>query len=93
MSQHTPGPWRVVRRRANGPLHVMSQAGLYVMDGSNQRESRIRNPADALLIAAAPDLLAELQKLNEKFGYVGKGWPDLDWDDARAAIAKATGEV
>lgn len=88
MSARTPGPWRVVQRRAGGPLHVMSEYGQYVMDGSNQRESRIRNPADASLIAAAPDLLEALE-------YIIRGVPDT-WEGvqrARAAIAKAKGEA
>jgi len=58
---------------------------------------------NAALIAAAPDLLAALRQLMDWEGYDHEAgyYPDEDteqranevWDDAKAAIAKATQEV
>lgn len=51
------------------------------------------------LIAAAPDLLAELEKLAAWVGGVLNEQPSVnramqkDWEEARAAIAKAKGET
>lgn len=78
---HTPGPWEVIQLPSMeyridakvGPLHVCPAIA--------------HGLSDAVLIAAAPDLLAALNALV----------PDADWGDdlprvkqARAAIARAT---
>jgi hypothetical protein len=48
--------------------------------------------ADARLIAAAPDLLEALQKLCAMAEHNDVACWDAEWDSARAAIVKATGE-
>jgi hypothetical protein len=85
--QHTPGPWHA--HHDHGWLVVESDNGdLYVKveKGSAAR----KHMADARLIAAAPDLLAVLQELEESSCY----WSEYDVplgivDRIRAAISKA----
>jgi hypothetical protein len=88
-TQHTPGPWTI----ANG-----HDARVYLIDDARGHAvgelvyADARKPADARLIAAAPDLLAALRKL---IGAIDRlpGNNPLDGlaDEARAAIARATG--
>lgn len=103
MVKHTRGPWVWADGYEGlfglGPenevLHYADYEGMWIAEWSE------RGVANALLIAAAPDLLAALQ------GSL-KAWVDLinsgdagNWDPetdahviaARAAIAKATGEA
>ncbi len=89
MSKSTPGPWTFHREsscdrgdsygvRAPAPHH-------WVIPSLNI------NPADARLIAAAPDLLEALRKMVKEFeGCYAEG--ELAMIKAKAAIAKATGE-
>lgn len=50
--------------------------------------------ANAALIAAAPDLYAALAGLMAAVGQPDDGGSDMDaWNDAKAALAKARGEV
>jgi hypothetical protein len=106
MSAHTPGPWRT-EYDLSGDLRIagpdMGRAGsAYIATphywqsaSENEQTRRLRMEADARLIAAAPDLLAALNKARE----------DLDWmlnnrqflnpevfDYIDAALAKVEGE-
>lgn len=90
MNDHTPGPWEVgpmhntvrpadIATRRDNPNNGCAICTLY---GDDDR------PANARLIAAAPDLLLALQLILEK--------PDYDLlpaerADGEAAIRKATG--
>lgn len=81
---HTPGPWTVDGNEIFGPPDEGNiDSGVVV--------ARRVNPADAALIAAAPDLLEALRMIEE----VASGRVPLvnNWvaSVARAAIAKATG--
>ena len=90
--EHTKGPWRVT---ALG--HITSKecrvatVGDYT-DKELLKFNKKRWDADARLIAAAPDLLAALQKALNESGCDG----DLcchEWHEAsRSAISKATGK-
>jgi len=95
---HTPGPWI-----AHGNFIKGTDAG-NAMDGyeyvakveTEWLDSPVdRKQANADLIAAAPDLLAALQRM-------AQGWATVSDEnayvipglaEARAAIAKATGEL
>ena len=90
---HTPGPWDV---EPKGSRHFVDGAdGLTVayLDRAGVRE-RIEIEANALLIAAAPELIEALEAvLPDLEHYVathGPG-PDKRLAIARAAIAKAKG--
>lgn len=102
MSKHTPGPWTFTSEQISDDgvqihdeircFHLQS-GDTVVLDGCGCCDSpRLGNPADARLIAAAPDLLGALEVIvateHERHGY-NPFWTD----QARAAIAKAKGEV
>jgi hypothetical protein len=90
---HTLGPWRIYDGGADAEaVHVMA-------NGAANEETtticeRIDNPADATLIAAAPELLAALRAL---LACAELNLDDMDpatlaaIDVADAAIAKAEG--
>jgi hypothetical protein len=81
---HTPGPWAVSKPSGN---YIDAPA----VRGSIAALTFSATPADARLIAAAPDLLTALEDLvKSNFGQPRSVTvPALD--NARAAIAKATG--
>jgi hypothetical protein len=84
MSAHTPGPWYWADNVPDAPPHyrmVVDADGFTVCDPSPMSEH------DARLIAAAPELLAALQKIDANAA------ESVEWIRrvAREAIAKATG--
>jgi len=90
---HTPGPWNV-GTSAQG-REVVFLNGLTERHGGlgpSQNWIDCNTEANARLIAAAPELLAVVQELEESAGY----WSEYDVplgivDRIRAAIAKAEG--
>jgi len=98
---HTPGPWKVWNF-ADDPRHVAvgpDAGGLAVADvvacnahGCYTAATEARGQANARLIAAAPALLAALQKLVRAIDRLPGNNP-LDGlaDEARDAIANAMG--
>lgn len=105
-TKYTPGPWEVtqidclgnevveygnvrpVNRHMFGHETSLPIADFYLWDMPEQK-------ANALLIAAAPELLEALEMIvNEADSYTARtGKPVYNWlDQARAAIAKAKGE-
>lgn len=102
MSKHTPGPWflgekvqgkhtvtdlRRIRSEREGMEHGAVCEVYGIADGSEAA-------ANARLIASAPELLASLQLMVDRFldaeGSYG-AWENDALEAARAAIAKATG--
>lgn len=82
MSAHSPGPWLT----ANAGTRVIDTTGDPIAQVWEDPPGR----ANARLIAAAPDLLAALQKMVSDWqGYCEETEPSMV--AARAAIAKATG--
>jgi hypothetical protein len=80
MNKHTPGPWEV---------HPLAPLAVH----QPEYECWIpQSKADARLIAAAPELLEALQAIvnSAAANQAAVIYPLID--DARAAIAKATGE-
>lgn len=116
-AQHTPGPWRECRDgdctcgfiwSADGEIHVATVHGPDALgqDWYGSDVATTDAPANAHLIAAAPDLLEVAQEAAAMFRYyerlhMEKGTVDGDAKARRnaemaekceAAIAKATGE-
>lgn len=101
MSKHTPGPWEAdnVDTGFSGyECHILAdeaQPGAKlpaIAAGATAEECR----ANALLIAAAPQLLSELEAMVDMFErhIDGREGPDdaaARWDSARAAISSARG--
>jgi len=102
MRKHTPGPWKLEPYDSCLAGDDFQWGGIWagpvMLDGINygqpayatiKPETLERMEADARLIAAAPDLLAlaeRIARLPEHGHYLAL------IDEARAAIAKATGE-
>lgn len=86
--KHTPGPWEPVDMGRDGLICVMPKSKLAVADCCDMNDAR--------LIAAAPDLLAALQYLADMVSssLAGDDYAPFSKcvNQARAAIAKATGE-
>lgn len=84
MSKHTPGPWTA---QPNGAIWVGDT--LISVCAIAPEEAT----ANANLIAAAPDLLEALQLVVDKIGTDFELYSEQQFaiDNARAAIAKATG--
>ena len=99
MTECTPGPWRVIGCE---PTPTNTRFGLWDVDGKSNVASSCTHP-DACLIAAAPELLASiiellgpLERASAEMVATGKAadeHAEAAFDRARAAIAKARGEV
>lgn len=86
MTNHTPGPWAAnpdgLIHAGKNRLHI-AQAATIGMGHAAEGNAR--------LIAAAPDLLAALQKLVRAIDRAPANFADGLADQAREVIAKATG--
>lgn len=82
---HTPGPWEINQHyveAVGGPC----RARIAIID-----DGAGTNPeANAHLIAAAPEMLAALENLENDNG---QAMPPSAWAKVQAAIAKAKGEA
>lgn len=97
-AEFTPGPWRI----GTGSKRIIMAANNDVVaraaDYGSQSDTPDFQYGNARLIAAAPDLLVTLQLLSQWREVIAKSDVPAksvileDFDDARAAIAKATGE-
>jgi hypothetical protein len=92
MSKPTPGPWQIDDEGAifsHGALVATVNVRQY--PNSNVWDWDTAG-ADGALIAAAPDLLAALNAMLTHMGMDEDEWNKPTFDQARRAIAKATGE-
>lgn len=95
---HTPGPWEIGEVIVNGDQLDEESAIIFLPDGGEITVETTMSMADAVLVAAAPELLAALKAM----------MPALEWKEggngtcmlsiektalraARAAIVKAEG--
>lgn len=74
-TDHTPGPWTIQHGNSSRVYLINSPQGHAV---GEIVYTDTRNPADAQLIAAAPDLLAALVEMHQQF----KANADYDEYDA-----------
>lgn len=100
MTEFTPGPWQLKQHDHNH--WAIQDSGVKVIanliSNAPYQPNTIELPANARLIAAAPDLLAALEDALRPFSEPtrnpgGNPIGEPDWcKTARAAIAKARGE-
>jgi hypothetical protein len=94
--KHTSGPWMVsdipTRDRR---ISVANNGGAPDIAVVLSRISRTdaETAANARLIAAAPDLLSALNAMLTQFGMDEDEWSKPTFDQARRAVAKATGNA
>ena len=90
LTKHTPGPW-IIGKQDHDVITVDTANGTAICDVYVDSDDR---PANANLIAAAPDLLAALVRLERMVSKMRQTLDDIDpaLEPARAAIAKAKGE-
>ena len=105
MNIHTPGPWafsqssqygdtRFYVAQADGAPYTphYSDVATLIAETVNDERRSIQE-ANARLIAAAPELLEALKRIEFAFSPLAKDCTLANLiDEARAAIAKATGE-
>jgi len=93
MSEYTPGPWTPGLCGAALNVQIKSDDGNTVAAIFSTNKNYRNQNANALLIAAAPDMLEVLQELDECASY----WSQYDvpvgiHDRIKSAITKAKGE-
>lgn len=87
MSKHSPGPWRCEPDKySKGALWVLDANGVAVITAQLCEQPLDMDPADARLIAAAPELLEMLRTILE----AGRLSPSLE--AACALIRRIEGE-
>ena len=85
-TQHTPGPWATDGDAYSGNLDIIALTGrIAMLDCEFSEETEDVLTANARLIAAAPDLLAALERLAHPMA------DDDDLNYAHAMIWKAKG--
>jgi hypothetical protein len=93
MSKHTPGPWLLHGRITQGnhlPCSAVTAKTLIAKVYSEAYNDIDEETANAILIAAAPELLVELKKASAMLSRCGFESSD-EYQSAMAAIAKAEG--
>jgi hypothetical protein len=88
---HTPGPWAILERADDSRTHISNGAHIVCTLGTTRTDGSPNHSPNALLIAAAPDLLQVVEDyllLCQLHDYVG-AVPDA----AREALRKAKGEA
>jgi len=92
MSKHTPGPWRVVLGpQADSHLEIHGGNGYVGLAFLGTFDDGSLGEANAILIAAAPDLLKVLRPLVDRHCYehCGETLHTPRCKDAKRVIAKA----
>ena len=102
---HTPGPWKACGYEVHDRTTEYDEDGARIGSTANcictahfVPSHADQRKANAALIAAAPELLAALEKAVEQYGRPGGPWnvpstPGTWIADAQAAIAKAVSDA
>lgn len=91
-ASHTPGPWKWDREAFSGAVPLHTLRGPTVLCRWWEMTPDCNNPADAVLIAAAPDMLAALKAVVDADRQQPFSFPTMPCvKQAIAAIALATG--
>ena len=97
MSKHTQGPWQAVQLE-EGLFEIRSRYAerLPIVTLDKRRDGHegyrtVETPANAYLIAAAPELFEALKDIREN--NLGSVERKRGWDNALTAIAKAEGRL
>lgn len=88
-TQHTPGPWTVTTWHATQHAEINNSENKSIADVWGIDITADEMTANAALIAAAPELLTALENVLDCENYE---YHEPNYDDIRAAIAKAKGE-
>ena len=94
MSGHIPGPWGCVTRRGSWDwvVYQASDPNIEICQMfHDDTEFNETGEANARLIAAAPDLLAALKAMVDRWEPDCSGQDRIMWENARDAITKAEG--
>lgn len=89
MSKHTPGPWAYTVDAHGDDLQITAGEQTVVGGCGCCGSPSMDNPADAPLLAAAPDLLSVLKDVLSTWDSGSEAFPI---SDIRAVIAKAEGK-
>lgn len=99
MSKHTPGPWHRNIKPASKYTTVWSGRNKHVARVETRGLTEAEIEANISLIAAAPDLLEAMKRLDRLYKGICMMVPDDEmaacqevWAEADAAIAKAEGQ-
>ena len=84
MSKHTPGPWKVEAERAYIQIVPADNVAICELRRKGNTELEMAN---AKLIAAAPDMLAALERIRDSGVWIGL----IPHEMMEEAIAKARG--
>jgi hypothetical protein len=92
--KHTPGPWETKPTLLCDAVRIFS-GDIYLAAVTNSDFTLKQNQANANLIAAAPDLLEALERVQRKFYPANQREQNRDftWHIVNKAIAKAKGEL
>jgi len=93
MTQHTPGPWKfdIEKKDHTWPGLYQVDTDILAVGFDGEEGIYLDNPADARLIAAAPDLLDELKQLVDLIGHLPENaWGDVQGFDVNHAFSRAS---
>jgi hypothetical protein len=90
MSGHTPGPWRVsTDEECSGDFGIMGPSGEYVVHGCGCCGSPgTCAEANIPLIAAAPELLAEVEDTYAFLADISNQWPGRHGAEGQARLCR-----
>lgn len=99
MSKHTKGPWNIAQESVDSEWYIVTAAGGRVMANVHVETGNRMDEANIKLIAAAPDLLKALMKIEREATAIAATCPPAPHACpaceilfvAREAIAKAEG--